>query len=64
MSYAPDERRPPNPYPKAKAALDDGRVICQRCGATYPTYLDGSTCKAPLDGRCEGFETVEAALGA
>ena len=35
------------------------QVICQGCGATLDTYAE--RCDAPLDVRCEGFRTVEAA---
>lgn len=44
---------------KVEAALGDGRVICDRCGATLETYAD--KCTADLDARCPGFEAIERA---
>ena len=35
-------------------------VICGKCGANVESYLDGSTCTAALDDRCEGFEVYES----
>ncbi len=49
----------PHPVLLACQQLGD-TVICQRCGATGLTYGFG-TCKAALDERCEGFDTVERA---
>ena len=44
------------------------RKICDQCGATISTY--GDKCSAPLDQRCQGFDTyddmlfsVQSALG-
>lgn len=31
-------------------------TICETCGASGETYLDGSACKAALDAMCPGFK--------
>ena len=36
------------------------RRICDQCGANVSTY--GDKCNAPLDVRCEGFETYDRML--
>ncbi len=36
------------------------RQICDQCGATISTY--GDACNAPLDERCEGFNTYDDML--
>ena len=43
---------------RVEAALGDGRVICEDCGATLATYLD--LCSAPLDAQCPGFVAIES----
>lgn len=47
---------------RARAVLGDGRIICDRCGATLWNYLDGSKCVAGLAEACPGFLAVEAAM--
>lgn len=44
---------------RIEAELGDGRVICERCGATLDTYSDA--CTAALDDPCPGFQAIETA---
>ena len=48
--------------PKSADVIDfyGDRQICDTCGATISTY--GDQCNAPLDVRCDGFETYEGLL--
>lgn len=40
-------------------ALNDGRIICDRCGATLASYA--TQCSTALDDRCPGFLAIERA---
>jgi hypothetical protein len=40
-------------------ALGDGRIICERCGATLATYAD--VCPAKIGDRCPGLLAMEKA---
>lgn len=51
----------PQEIERARQVLAD-RVICDRCGATFTTYMDFSACKAALDEACPGFVAVEEAM--
>lgn len=46
---------------RVEDALDDGRVICDRCGATLWTYAE--KCTADLADACPGFQAIERAAG-
>ena len=46
-------------HARVEAALGDGRVICERCGATLATFAD--RCTASLDDACPGFVAIEEA---
>lgn len=45
---------------RVQAALGDGRVICEDCGATLETM--GDECGAPIAAVCPGFEAIEMAI--
>lgn len=42
---------------RVEKELGDGRVICERCGATLATYAE--FCSAPLEEQCPGYVTIE-----
>jgi hypothetical protein len=44
---------------RVERTIGDGRVICDRCGATLATYA--SRCSADLADACPGFVAVENA---
>jgi hypothetical protein len=44
---------------RVEAALGDGRVICERCGATLETYQD--QCLPDAADPCPGFVAIERA---
>jgi len=48
--------------PNANDVIDyfGDRQICDRCDATVSSY--GDKCSAPLDERCQGFETYDYML--